>query len=352
MSADRLPDDEPESAARRAGLRYVSDDRPGIRRRGRGRGFSYYSAEGERITDPATRRRLDDLAIPPAWDDVWICPRADGHLQATGRDDKERKQYVYHPRWRDVRDATKFRRMEGFGAVLPVLRERVDADLRRHGLPREKVLAAAVALLDKTLIRIGNAEYTRENGSYGLTTLEQRHAEATTRSVRFSFRGKSGKDHEVDLQDRRLARLISLCQELPGQALFQYEHEDGETVCSVDSEDVNDYLHEATGSELTAKDFRTWGASVLATGTLHDAGPAESEKAAETTILAAYDTVAEALNNTRAVCRSSYVHPRVPVAYREGWLFDLRPRGARSLAASERRFLALLARAEPLAKAS
>ena len=339
------PVEERRRAARSAGLRHVSDEEPGIGRRRCGRGFTYFDPRGERIRDPEERRRLRELVIPPAWTEVWICPRPDGHLQATGHDEAGRKQYLYHPRWREMRDATKFERLLPFGRSLPVLRERVDRDLRRRGLPRERVLAATVRLLDQTLLRVGNPEYARDNGSFGLTTLEDDHVEVSTRSIRFAFPGKGGKEMEVALRDRRLARLVGRCQDLPGQALFQYEDEGGE-LRRVDSEDVNEYLEEVTGDDFTAKEFRTWGASVLVARALREAGPAESERAAERRVLAAIDGAAEALANTRAVCRVSYVHPVVPESYLEGWLFDLGPvRKRRWLEEGEPLLLAVLDRA-------
>ena len=335
---------ERRRAARSAGLRYVSDEQPGIRRRRCGRGFTYLGPDGERIADPAERGRLAALVIPPAWTEVWICPRPDGHLQATGRDDAGRKQYLYHPRWRDERDATKFERLAPFGRTLPRLRARLDQDLGRPGLPRERVLAATVRLLDATLLRIGSPAYARDNGSYGLTTLEDDHVEVTSRSLRFEFPGKGGKEAAIDLRDRRLARLVGRCQDLPGQALFQYEDEAGE-IRRVDSGDVNEYLVETTGEDFTAKDFRTWGASVLVARALREAGPAGSKRAAERQVLEAIDGAAEALGNTRAVCRDSYIHPAVPEAYRDGWLFDLGPlRKRRGLEEGEPLLLAVLER--------
>jgi DNA topoisomerase-1 len=338
--------EERRRAARSAGLRYVSDEQPGIHRRRCGRGFTYLGPDGERIADTAERGRLAALVIPPAWTEVWICPRPDGHLQATGRDDAGRKQYLYHPRWRDERDATKFERLAPFGRTLPRLRARVDQDLRRPGLPRQRVLAATVRLLDATLLRIGNPAYARDNGSYGLTTLEDDHVEVSSGSIHFSFPGKGGKEWELVLRDRRLARLVGRCQDLPGQALFQYEDEEGE-IRRIDSGDVNEYLEETTGEDFTAKDFRTWGASVLVARALSEAGPAGSEKAAERQVLEAIDGAAEALGNTRAVCRDAYVHPAVPEAYRDGWLFELGPvRKRRGLEDGEPLLLAVLDRAE------
>jgi DNA topoisomerase-1 len=253
---------DPEATAEEAGLRYVSDAMPGIRRRRAGRGFTYAGTDGRRLTDRRVLARIRALAIPPAWTDVWICPIARGHLQATGRDARGRKQYRYHARWREVRDEAKYGRMVAFGQALPRIRRRVEADLALPGLPRERVLAAVVRLLEKTAVRVGNEEYARENRSFGLTTLRNRHAEVGTSRIRFRFRGKGGKETEVELNDRRLARIVARCQELPGQALFTYLDEDGEPR-TVDSADVNEYLREISGEEFTAKDFRTWAGTVL-----------------------------------------------------------------------------------------
>jgi DNA topoisomerase-1 len=255
---------DPEATAEEAGLRYVNDAMPGIRRRRAGRGFTYAGTDGRRLTDRRVLARIRALAIPPAWTDVWICPIARGHLQATGRDARGRKQYRYHARWREVRDEAKYGRMVAFGQALPRIRRRVEADLALPGLPRERVLAAVVRLLEKTAVRVGNEEYARENRSFGLTTLRNRHAEVGTSRIRFRFRGKGGKETEVELNDRRLARIVARCQELPGQALFTYLDEDGEPR-TVDSADVNEYLREISGEEFTAKDFRTWAGTVLAT---------------------------------------------------------------------------------------
>src|SRR5215470_5909186 len=265
----------PARDANRAGLHYTRDDRPGIRRRRAGRGFTYRDDDRGRVTDRATLERIRALAIPPAWTDVWICRDPDGHLQATGRDARGRKQYRYHARWRRRRDAGKFGRMAAFGRALPRIRAACDADLRRPGLPREKVLAAVVRLLELTLIRVGNEEYARLDRSFGLTTLRDRHARVEGSRIRFRFRGKSGRRHEVGLRDRRLARLVRRCQELPGQELFQYEGDDG-AIHDVGSGDVNDYLREISGEDFTAKDFRTWAGTVLAFRALRSLEPAET----------------------------------------------------------------------------
>jgi DNA topoisomerase I len=313
------PPTDPIHAARTAGLRYVSDGGPGIRRLSSGRGFRYVGPDGKAVRDAEALARIRSLAIPPAWTDVWICPRADGHLQATGRDARGRKQYRYHPRWREVRDGTKYDRMVAFALALPRLRARIDEDLRRRGLPREKVLAAVVRLLETTHIRVGNDEYAKQNGSYGLTTLRDRHADIDGATVRFRFRGKSGVRHDVALTDRRLARVVGRCQELPGQELFQYVDDDGQ-VRDVTSADVNDYLRDMTGQEFTAKDFRTWAATVLAAHTLVGFEAASSQTEAKRKIVAAVAAVAERLGNSKAVCRKCYIHPAVFDAYLDGSL--------------------------------
>jgi DNA topoisomerase-1 len=313
-----LPDEGLE-AARAAGLRYVTDAVPGITRRRAGKGFSYRGPGDEPIKDRDEIERIKALAIPPAWTDVWICPRANGHIQATGRDARGRKQYRYHPRWREVRDENKYGRLIAFGRRLPAIRERVDTDLRSRGLAREKVLAAAVRLLDDTLIRVGNPEYARTNESFGLTTLQDEHVEIEGSELRFSFRGKSGKEHDVEFRDRRLARVVKACQDLPGQDLFQYLGEDG-AQHTIASEDVNDYLQEIAGADFTAKDFRTWGGTVLAAEALVELGPAETETDARRRIVTAIKDVAGHLRNTAAVCRSCYVHPGVLESYEDGSL--------------------------------
>ncbi|HEX6350194.1 MAG TPA: DNA topoisomerase IB [Candidatus Dormibacteraeota bacterium] len=303
--------------AREAGLRYVSDQAPGIRRRRRGDGFAYLDADGGAVSDSATLDRIRALAIPPAWTDVWICPLANGHIQATGRDARGRKQYRYHDRWRAVRDDDKYGRVIDFARALPRLRRRVARDLRRRGLPREKVLAAVVRLLETTLMRVGNEEYARSNRSFGLTTLRGRHARVRGSRVAFMFRGKGGKEHQVSIADRRLARIIKQCQDLPGQELFQYVEEDG-TRRRIDSDDVNEYLRETTGEDFTAKDFRTWAGTVLAARALQELEQFDSEAQAKRNVLAAIESVARQLGNTRAISRKCYVHPAVVDAYMDG----------------------------------
>jgi DNA topoisomerase-1 len=334
----------PEEVAEQAGLRYVSDHQPGIRRRRAGRGFSYRLPDGSTVRDPAERARIASLAVPPAWTDVWICRHPDGHIQATGRDGRGRKQYRYHPRWREVRDADKFDHLLHFGNRLGDLRARVDEDLRGSGLPRARVIALVVRLLDDTLIRVGNPEYAADNDTYGLTTLRRRHVEVSDRRIVFEFVGKSGVDHEIRVTDPRLARLVRRCSELGGQELFTFVNGDGEPA-EVTSSDVNDYVRAVIGAGTSAKDFRTWGGTVIATETLAGAGRPVTAHAAEAEIVRAIDTAAEALRNTRAVCRQCYVHPAVPDAYRDGTL-EQRWRTARSTARyrrAERATLAVLA---------
>jgi DNA topoisomerase I len=310
---------DPMESAQAAGLRYVSDAKPGIRRKRAGKGFTYVGLDDRTVRDKATLARIRSLAIPPAYTDVWICPTANGHLQATGRDARGRKQYRYHPRWREVRDETKFGRMLAFSDVLPRLRTRLEEDLARPGLPREKVLATVVRLLECTAIRVGNDEYARANRSFGLTTLQDRHVEISGSTLRFEFRGKSGKVHRVALSDRRLARIVARCQALPGADLFQYEDDEGQQV-AIGSGDVNDYLRDITGEEFTAKDFRTWAGTLQAVEALEAVGPAATPREAKAAILAAIDQVAGRLNNTRAVCRKYYVHPAVLETYEAGTL--------------------------------
>lgn len=308
---------DPEESSKLAHLRYVSDDKAGITRKRRGRSFQYFDADGKQIRDEKTLARIRSLVIPPAWRDVWICPISYGHLQATGRDARGRKQSRYHPRWREVRDETKYERMKIFGDWLPEIRNRVDKDLARPGLPREKVLATIVRLLETTFIRVGNEEYARENHSYGLTTLRNKHVDVEGSKVRFKFKGKSGKLHVIDLEDRRLARIVKRCYDLPGYELFQYVDEEGEPR-SIDASDVNDYLREITGQPFTAKDFRTWAGSVLACSSLLALEAFESESQAKKNVVAAIKSVAERLGNTPAVCRKCYVHPAVLESYANG----------------------------------
>ncbi|HEX2055686.1 MAG TPA: hypothetical protein VHF07_04280, partial [Nitrospiraceae bacterium] len=293
---------DPVAAAKTAGLRYVSDTTPGIRRIRRGTAFSYVSPRGTLIRDASVLKRIRSLAIPPAWQDVWICPDADGHLQTTGRDAKGRKQYRYHARWREVRDDTKYHRMLAFGRLLPRIRKQVERDLASPGLTREKILATVVRLLETTLIRVGNEEYARNNDSFGLTTMRDRHVKVNGSSLRFEFRGKSGILHAVDLNDRRLARIVKQSRDLPGYELFQYIDEQG-TRRSVDSSDVNDYLKQIAGEEFTAKDFRTWAGTVLAARALQDCRPCTSKSDAKRNVVAAIDAVAKRLGNTKAICR-------------------------------------------------
>ena len=323
----------PHESAAEAGLRYVSDTSPGIRRKRSGTGFTYVGQDGKRITDQKTLERIRKLAIPPAYTDVWVCPSPNGHLQATGRDARGRKQYRYHARWREVRDETKFGRMVAFSQVLPRIRARVDADLARTGLPREKVLATVVRLLECTNIRVGNDEYARTNGSYGLTTLRDKHVEVSGGSLRFSFKGKSGKTHEVELSDRRLARIVRRCRDVPGEELFQYLDDAGARQ-SVGSGDVNDYLREISGQEFTAKDFRTWAGTMLAVRALRELGPMDTEREAKSAIIRAVDQVAEQLNNTRAVCRKYYIHPTVLETYLAGTMLSGLGNGTRLAAAA------------------
>lgn len=308
---------EYRKAATRAGLRYVTDGFAGISRRRSGKGWSYFDPDGTLIKDAAVRTRLSALAIPPAWNHVWICPDPDGHIQVTARDGRGRKQYRYHPSYRDARDQSKFRRMLEFSEILPALRERVERDLRAGELTRRQLLGTVVRLLDRTLIRVGNDEYARENRSYGLTTLRRKHVEVKGTMLRFSFRGKSGVEHCVALNDPRLARIVQRCQDLPGQEIFQYLDAFGKRK-PVTSDDVNEYLREVSGRDITAKDFRTWGGTMVAAVALRTMGPATSRREADRNIIQALDTVAERLGNTRAVCRKYYVHPALLEAYHLG----------------------------------
>lgn len=309
----------PIKAAKAAGLRYVTDATPGIHRKRAGKHFSYIGLDGKPIHDEEELKRIRSLGIPPAWKNVWICPNPRGHIQATGRDAKGRKQYRYHPKWRAIRDETKYDRMLAFGEALPLIRERVEHDLKRSGLPREKVLATIVRLLDITSIRIGNEEYARENGSFGLTTMQEEHVDVEGSTVQFHFRGKSGKDHLIDVKDRQLANIIKRFQDLPGRELFQYIDEDKE-LRTVASDDVNEYLQEITGKEFTAKDFRTWAGTVTATCALLDLGEYESQTQAKKNVVRAIETAATHLGNTPAICRKSYVHPEIIDSYLNGEL--------------------------------
>lgn len=305
------------ATAQLAGLRYTIDDQPGIRRKRKGRGFTYVDRDGVAVRDEGELRRIRRLAIPPAWTDVWISPSPIGHIQATGRDARGRKQYRYHERWREVRDEAKYGRLTDFAKALPRLRERVDADLGRPGIPKERVLATAIRILEETFMRVGNVEYARANGSFGLTTLRARHVDVDGSRIVFRFRGKSGKDHEVDVRDRRLARVITRLQQLPGQELFRYLDDDGEHR-TIASEDVNAYLRDLSNEDLSAKDFRTWAGTVLAARALAELGPARNERVARKRVLQAIDVVSSRLGNTRAVCRKCYVHPGILDAYAAG----------------------------------
>jgi len=307
----------PESA-KLAGLRYVNDNHtPGIRRVGSTSRVRYVHPNGRTVSDPAELQRIRSLVIPPAWTDVWICPDPRGHLQATGRDARRRKQYRYHPRWREVRDEVKYGKLIAFAQALPRIRHRTDVDLRKSGLQREKVLAAVVRLLEKTLIRVGNEEYARDNGSVGLTTMREKHATVTGTTVRFEFRGKSGVEHAIDLRDARLARILKACRDLPGYELFQYVDEDGRRQ-AIDSADVNEYLREISGEDFTAKDFRTWAGTVLAATALAEVATFSSNTEAKRNIVQAIETVAKKLGNTKAVCRKCYIHPAILDAYMDG----------------------------------
>ena len=307
--------------AKDAGLRYTSDESAGITRKAAGKSFAYFSSSGARIKDPSVLGRIKSLVIPPAWTEVWISPLENGHVQAIGRDARRRKQYRYHPRWREQRDESKFGHMLKFAKVLPKIRRRVARDLRRPGLPREKILATIVRLLETTVIRVGNDEYAKENHSYGLTTLRDRHVNvAGGGQITFSFVGKSGKHHEIALHDARLAKIIRRCQELPGQILFAYL-EDG-VVKHVDSQDVNDYLREITDADFTAKDFRTWIGTVLAATAFQEFEKITSERQAKKNVSMVIESVAKILGNTPAVCRKCYVHPEIINSYFEGETID------------------------------
>lgn len=322
---------DPVEVAKAARLRYVSDAQPGFRRKRAGRHWSYLGLDGQPLRDQQELARIKALAIPPAWTDVWISPTPDGHIQATGRDARGRKQYRYHARWREVRDETKYTRMLAFGQALPLIRERTERDLRLPGLPRAKVLAAVVQLLETTLIRVGNTEYAKDNQSYGLTTMRDRHVELEGSRIAFHFKGKSGVNHTISLKDRRLANIVRKCRDIPGYELFQYIDEAGERQ-DVGSADVNAYLREITGQEFTAKDFRTWAGTVLASLALQTYESFDSEVQAKQNLVRAIEHVAERLGNTPAICRKCYVHPAVIDAYLEGALLaTLQQRAASAL---------------------
>jgi DNA topoisomerase-1 len=312
---------DPVQSAKAAGLRYVSDAKPGIRRKRCRGGFRFVTPDGEPIHDSETLQRIRSLAIPPAWTRVWICPCADGHLQATGRDARGRKQSRYHPRWREVRDETKYERMIAFGDALPAIRERIEHDFDLPGMPRDKVLATVVRLMETTCIRVGNEEYARENHSYGLTTLRNRHAAVHGETITFDFKGKSGIHHTIDVRNRRLATIVKKCLDMPGYELFQYLDEDGSRH-SIDSSDVNQYLHQITGQHFTAKDFRTWAGTVLAAMLLREFEPFTSPTQAKKNIVEAIKSVARRLGNTPSVCRKCYVHPAVLDHYLNGTMLQ------------------------------
>ena len=310
---------DPRDAAECAGLRYVSDARPGIRRQKAGKGFTYFRPDGARVIEPHMLGRIRSLAVPPAWSDVWICPFADGHIQATGRDAKDRKQYRYHSLFRELRESTKYDHILEFALALPKIRAMVREHMALRGLPRQKVLATVVHLLETTLIRIGNDEYARQNNSYGLTTLKNRHVAVEGSEVRFRFTGKSGKQWSLRVRDRRIAKIIKACQELPGQELLQYLDDDG-NLQDVTSSDVNAYLNEITGSDITAKDFRTWSGTVLAALALNEVRSFDSAAQAKRNVRAAIERVAARLGNTSTICRKCYVHPEVLSSYLDGSL--------------------------------
>ena len=346
---------DPRVLACQAGLHYVSDSMPGISRHRCGTGFTYRDPRGGTIQDRRERRRLRELVIPPAWTDVWICPDPEGHLQATGRDDRGRKQYRYHPRWREVRDHSNFGRMIVLGMSLPRMRERIERDLEQAGLPRTRVLAAAVRILDSTPIRVGNERYQRANGSYGLTTMRERHVDLSGGMIRFRFRGKSGKDQVMGLSDHGVARVIRKCTEIPGKELFKYLDVGG--VCqSIDSEDVNGYLQELSGYDFTAKDFRTWAGTVRTVTVLEELGPAENRRERKRRAVQAVKFVAADLGNTPATCRAHYIHPGILDAYDKDRLLPLfddilrhpKPACAEGLREEEWPVMALLPRLEAL----
>jgi len=314
--------EQPRQIARAVGLRYVSDNAPGIKRIRNGNGFRYIGPDGKTIRDTDALTRITSLAIPPAWEQVWICPLPNGHIQATARDAKGRKQYRYHPRWRNVRDEAKYERMLAFGNALPVIRKRVQADLSKPGMPREKVIAAVVRLLETTLIRVGNKEYARNNRSFGLTTMLDKHVEINAGRLRFRFRGKSGKYHNVALDDARLARIVRRCRDLPGQELFQYIDENN-NIRAINSSDVNDYLHAITNEDYTAKDFRTWAGTMLAALAFQEIAAFDSATQGKKNVVQVIESVAEKLGNTPSICRKCYVHPGLIDAYLDGSMHHL-----------------------------
>lgn len=307
------------ACAKAARLHYTRDTEPGIRRKRKGKAFTYYDPQGRWIKSPDVLRRIQGLAIPPAYTQVWICCSAKGHLQATGRDARGRKQYRYHPQWRSIRDATKYHHLLAFGNALPDIRKKVAADLKRTGLSKQKVLATVVSLLESTLIRVGNTEYAKDNHSYGLTTLRKKHVAISGATVTFDFQGKSGKDWNIDIFDKKIARIIKRCEEIPGYHLFKYLDENGKKY-PIHSQDVNEYLQEISGLDITAKDFRTWAGTVLATIALQEFAVFDSQTQAKKNVVQAIEAVAKRLGNTPSICRKCYIHPNVINTYLEGKL--------------------------------
>jgi len=337
---------EPEDV----GLRHVTDAMPGLSRRRAGKGFTYRDADGKAVRDKKTLERIRSLAIPPAWTDVWICASPNGHMQATGRDAKGRKQHRYHPRFREVRDEAKFEHLADFGASLPALRAQIDRDMRKQGLPRAKVIATIVHLLETTMIRVGNDEYAKSNKSYGLTTLKDKHAQVRGDQLRFVFTGKSGKSWRLTVKDRRVAKVVKAAQDLPGQRLFQYLDDDG-VAQQVTSTDVNAYLREISGSDITAKDFRTWGGTVLAAAQLTALAGADDKLTAKANVKHAIEEVSGSLGNTPTICRKCYVHPALIESYLDGGL--KLPRSKRQgLSAHEAGVLAFLTKKSPKKRAT
>jgi len=314
-------------SARKVGLRYVSDAKPGLHREPAGKGFRYTDAQGQRVRDKVTLARIKSLVIPPAWTDVWICAAHNGHIQVTARDARGRKQYRYHLLWRKVRDENKYEHLISFGRALPAIRKRVDKDLGLPGLPREKILATIVRLLETTMMRVGNEEYARSNGSFGLTTLRDKHVRIDGARLEFNFRGKSGVEHSIELTDRRLARIINRCRDMPGYELFQYLDGEGNRG-SIDSDDVNEYLRRISGQDYTAKDFRTWAGTLLAALALREFEKFDSQAQAKKNLVRAIESVSAKLGNTPAICRKCYIHPVIMDSYLEGSMLDALQRRA------------------------
>jgi DNA topoisomerase I len=324
----------PQDTAEIAGLKYISDDVAGITRKRRGKGFIYLDAKGEQIKNEKILNRIKSLVIPPAWNKVWISPGSNGHIQATGRDIKGRKQYIYHPEWDNIRNQTKFFKMAAFGKILPSIRKKVDEDLSLRGFSREKVLALILNLLENTYIRIGSEEYAKTNDSYGLTTLRNKHISVEGSEVKFIFKGKSGKLWQVSYKDKRIARLVKQCQELPGYEVFRYKDNEG-NLQTVDSGEVNKYLREITGEDFTAKDFRTWNGTVIAANELYSLGPASGIKEEKLKIVQAIKKVSQELINTPAICRKYYIHPDILIAYSDGSLFKTMDKYLKRILAAE-----------------